>query len=421
MAIYSCSISNVSRASGSSSCATLSYITASRCYDERTGKTYYGYGGEDRVKATGMLLPDHAPEAFKNAATCFSSLEKYEQKENARTAKKIILALPREVKEEEREKLVKDFAELFIKKGYPVAYAIHNDQDGLNPHAHLLIANRSIGKEGEWCASKVVTRFSLDQGGNRIPVLDKTTGLQKIGPRGKKQWKREKVQCNWLDEKESLQTIRDTWEKCCNRLLEPDQQITAKSYKDQGLENQGYIPTKHEGFAAREMAAKGIETKVITYNKEVKEHNSMLKKLLETIKKLRDEVMEHAREQSAAASARLADLLENIRTHEQGRSQHSTSRNGGTTSGSVQSVLGRKQQAEGTGKELATATLTDAEREAIAVLSADGERRRSEAEQKRQAGIKKEQKQLRKGKGGLEEEPGLSQESYGRSFGGPHM
>ena len=37
MAIYSCNISNVSRAKGSSSCATLSYISGEKVRDERLG------------------------------------------------------------------------------------------------------------------------------------------------------------------------------------------------------------------------------------------------------------------------------------------------------------------------------------------------------------------------------------------------
>ena len=47
MAIYSCNISNVSRAKGSSSCATLSYISGEKVRDERLGKTFR-YGREER-------------------------------------------------------------------------------------------------------------------------------------------------------------------------------------------------------------------------------------------------------------------------------------------------------------------------------------------------------------------------------------
>ena len=56
MSIYSCNISNVSRAKGSSSCATLSYITAEKIREERTGNLY-NYGRNERVLYTGTIIP----------------------------------------------------------------------------------------------------------------------------------------------------------------------------------------------------------------------------------------------------------------------------------------------------------------------------------------------------------------------------
>lgn len=87
MAIYSCNISNVSRAKGSSSCATLSYISGEKVRDERLGKTFR-YGREERVILTETLLPEGAPVEFQNPAVLFNAIENYETAENARTAKK---------------------------------------------------------------------------------------------------------------------------------------------------------------------------------------------------------------------------------------------------------------------------------------------------------------------------------------------
>ena len=95
MAIYSCNISNVSRAKGSSSCATLSYISGEKVRDERLGKTFR-YGREERVILTETLLPEGAPVEFQNPAVLFNAIENYETAENARTAKKIMVALPKE-------------------------------------------------------------------------------------------------------------------------------------------------------------------------------------------------------------------------------------------------------------------------------------------------------------------------------------
>ena len=48
MAIYHLSVSNVSRAKGSTSCATLAYISGEKIHDSRTGKTY-SYSRRERV------------------------------------------------------------------------------------------------------------------------------------------------------------------------------------------------------------------------------------------------------------------------------------------------------------------------------------------------------------------------------------
>ena len=72
MAIYSCNISNVSRAKGSSACATLSYISAEKIVDERLGMTF-SYGREERVMLTGTLLPEGAPKEFQDPKVLFNA------------------------------------------------------------------------------------------------------------------------------------------------------------------------------------------------------------------------------------------------------------------------------------------------------------------------------------------------------------
>ena len=96
MAIYSLSVSNVSRAAGSSTLATLSYITAQRARDERLGQTLYGFGRRERVEATGTLLPEGAVEDWRDPVALFNALETYEKAANARCGKKMIVALARE-------------------------------------------------------------------------------------------------------------------------------------------------------------------------------------------------------------------------------------------------------------------------------------------------------------------------------------
>ena len=311
MAIYSCSISNVCRAGGSSSCATLSYITASRVTDERTGQIYYGYGHGDRVKETGIELPKSAPDAYKDAKVCFSSLELYEKHADARTAKKVMVALPREVSDAERTELVKEFAKQFTDHGYPVAWAIHEDKEGINPHAHLLVANRSLDSKGQWVACKAKKEYVLDDNGQRVPIIDQTTGLQKVDSRNRKQWKRKTVQSNWLDEKSSLQSIRDSCADICNKRLDEEHQISAKSLKDQGSQ---LVPTIHEGWQARAMEAKGIQSDRCEINRQIKEKNKAIQQLLDSIKELMKKAESYIKQKRGEQSERIRRLLEGSKT-----------------------------------------------------------------------------------------------------------
>ena len=96
MAIYHCSVSNVSRAKGSSSCATLAYISGEKVRDERTGELY-SYNRQERVVSVGTILPESAPAEYADNKVLFNAIEKHETADNARTAKKIQVALPREL------------------------------------------------------------------------------------------------------------------------------------------------------------------------------------------------------------------------------------------------------------------------------------------------------------------------------------
>ena len=90
MSIYSCNISNVCRAAGSSSCATLSYISGKKVKEDRTGEIYQ-YGRDERVEYVGTILPENAPAEYREPARLFNAIENFEKPCNARTAKKIML------------------------------------------------------------------------------------------------------------------------------------------------------------------------------------------------------------------------------------------------------------------------------------------------------------------------------------------
>lgn len=282
MAIYHMSISNVSRAKGSSACASLAYIAASKVYEERTQQTY-AYGRAERVEKVATLLPDGAPSEYANAARLFNSIENYEKAANARTAKKIEVALPRELNLGKQIEIVENYIrENLTKEGYCATYAIHSDKDNTNPHAHILVANRPLDrKTGDFVRTKTKKVYVVDANGERVPLIDKKTGMQKVDKQNRKQWKRMTIENkNLLDEKDFLCSLREAWANECNKHLSAAQQIDHRSNAARGIDD---IPTVHEGYAARAMEARGEVSERMEINREIRRKNDVLHRLIEAL------------------------------------------------------------------------------------------------------------------------------------------
>lgn len=282
MAIYHMSISNVSRAKGSSACASLAYIAASNVYEERTQQTY-SYGRHERVEKVATLLPDGAPSEYADAAHLFNAIENYEQSANARTAKKIVVALPRELSLKASDEILSDFIRANLcAHGYCATYAIHSDKDGSNPHAHILVANRPLDtKTGAFERTKTKKVYVVDVNGDRVPLIDKKTGKQKVDKQNRKQWKRMTIENkNLLDEKDFLLELRKGWADECNKHLSAAHQIDHRSNAARGIED---IPTIHEGYAARAIEARGELSERMEINREIRRKNDLIHKLIEAL------------------------------------------------------------------------------------------------------------------------------------------
>lgn len=287
MSIYSLHVSNVSRASGSSSLASLSYNTSRRMHDDRTGETYYGYGRRERVVMTATVLPDGAPREFEDMERLFNAVEAADKAANARPAKKVMVALPRELTEEQRLEALERFVrEQFTADGYAAVYAVHTDKDGSNPHAHILVANRRIDPEtGRWTAKRRMA-YKLDEHGRRIPRIDPETGMQKTDKRGRKQWVRVSEYVNPLDTADKLNAMRKGWADACNALLPEEAHIDHRSLEEQGIDR---LPTVHEGYAAREIEKRGGVSPLCEANRRIQALNRLLDALRAMIGRLSDQ------------------------------------------------------------------------------------------------------------------------------------
>jgi len=269
MAIYHLSVSNISRAKGSTSCATLAYISGEKIHDSRTGKTY-SYSRCERVLVVGTILPASAPLEYTNAETLWNAVENYETADNARTAKKIQVALPRELELSEQKTVIEEYIrQNLAQEGYCATYAIHDGGTRGNPHAHILVSNRTIDRKGNWGVKRKMA-YALDERGNRIPLLNED-GTQRTDGNGRRQWKRVTVKQNKLDSKDFLLRLRKAWADVVNLYLSPSEQIDHRSNVARGIED---IPTIHEGYAARAIEKRGGIAERCEINREIRRENA---------------------------------------------------------------------------------------------------------------------------------------------------
>lgn len=274
MSIYHCSIKNISRSSGRSAVACAAYRSGEELEDVETGITH-DYRKKTGIAFAEIFLCKNAPERFQNREELWNEVEKIEKAADARLAREIEVAIPRELSLEEMKNLVAGYAKMLTEEGMCVDAAIHLKVG--NPHAHLMCTTRKIKADGTW-DQKEKKVYALDEFGNKIPVIDQETMEQKIGARGRRIWKRVTVAANDLNAKENVEKWRKMWSEHCNAYLEPEQQIDHRSYERQGKKD--VIPTIHEGYAAREMEKRGKLAERCEINREIAAANRDIKAIL---------------------------------------------------------------------------------------------------------------------------------------------
>ncbi len=148
---------------------------------------------------------------------------------------------------------------------------------------------RPLTENGEW-GTKQKKIYDLDENGEKIPVIDKKTGQQKVDKRNRKQWKCHTADSTDWNSKENAKmwrkdladTINATneqlgiavhWEHC--------------SFKEQGIDR---APTIHIGAVANALERKGIQTERGNINREIIRHNILLEQAKEMLMLAKQEV-----------------------------------------------------------------------------------------------------------------------------------
>ncbi|MEV4933980.1 Ti-type conjugative transfer relaxase TraA [Sphingobium sp. LSP13-1-1.1] len=168
MAIYHFSAKIISRAAGSSALAAAAYRSASRLHDERLGR-HHDFSNKAGVVHSEVMLPDGAPEEWRDREKLWNAVEAVEIRKDAQLAREIEFAIPRELDQTQGIALARDFVQReFVDRGMVADLNVHWDigADGATkPHAHVMLGLRQVIEEGfgakvrDWNRTELLTHW----------------------------------------------------------------------------------------------------------------------------------------------------------------------------------------------------------------------------------------------------------------------
>lgn len=307
MAIYHCSVKIIGRSAGRSSVAAAAYRSAECLTNEYDG-IEHDFTKKGWVEFTEIILPENAPEEYKDRSTLWNAVEAVEKSQDAQLAREFEVALPAELTREQQIEVVEAFVrENLTSQGMVADIAIHNppktndrhqpiDIDGnatrdvnemqfINPHAHILCTVRPMDEQGVWEKKSEVEylckkdgeekaftasefraakedgwekQFRYYEGKQKVyytpseaeeKELERVNRTPKTTPYGRKN---ETVE--YWNSKDRIFEWRQQWEKAVNdefAKIQSEIRIDSRSFKDQGREDE--VPTLHMGTAAINM------------------------------------------------------------------------------------------------------------------------------------------------------------------------
>ena len=275
----------VKRSKGQSAVEKASYISRSILVSEFDGQTYRPKYHEDLVHSE-ITLPSNAPKEYADRATLWNAVELSEKGQKSQLARMLKASLPNEWSYELAEEVVRDYVQRnFVDKGMCADWAIHdseNDKGQRNLHIHVLLTMRLITENGEWVA-KTKKVYVLDENGERVPLIDKKTGQQKVDKRNRKQWKCQTVEStDWNSQENAKMWRKDLADtiNATNEQLGIAVHWEHRSFKEQGIDRE---PTIHIGAVANALERKGIQTERGNINREIIKDNMLLEQAKEML------------------------------------------------------------------------------------------------------------------------------------------
>ena len=241
MALYLLSFKTIGRNHGRSAVGAAAYRSGENLYDNRNCKKHY-YAWRKDVLHKEILLPRKSPPRYVDREKLWNEVEFAEQRKDARVAKEILVALPRELLLETSIKLIRDFvSQCVVCLGICVDFAIHSgdskemyrekydDREQLfphNPHCHILMTDRPVDENG-FCSAK------------------------------NPEWNKVSLLINW----------RKQWAEIQNEMFIKkglEARVWHESLKERGI---GKASTKHLGPKFAGMERRGLKTRIGDYNR----------------------------------------------------------------------------------------------------------------------------------------------------------
>ena len=168
MAIYHLHVKVIGRKSGASAVASAAYRSGLRLHDERLDRAQ-DFSAKRGVVHSDVMLPENAPEAWRDRERLWNDVEAFEIRKDAQLAREVEFALPREMTQAQGIELARDFVQAeFVDRGMIADLNVHWDmaEDGMpKPHAHVMLTMRAVDENGfgqkvrDWNRTEMVERW----------------------------------------------------------------------------------------------------------------------------------------------------------------------------------------------------------------------------------------------------------------------
>ncbi|MGL3291062.1 MobQ family relaxase [Salmonella enterica] len=165
MAIFHLDFKIVKRSEGMTSVAKAAYHARTRITDDRIGEVF-DFSHRTDLHGHIILAPVSAPaHIVESSSALWNEVERVERQNNGQTARYFDVAIPVELNNDDKKKLVAEYCQKnFVDKGMIADIAFH-DLDGKNPHAHVMLTLKTITaagfgkKDRSWNDKKMVVQW----------------------------------------------------------------------------------------------------------------------------------------------------------------------------------------------------------------------------------------------------------------------